>query len=463
MNERKGGKIRLMLIGLVCGLLAFAREDTIRFYIALDTTRGGVRTYQEFDLNYICTAEFDSVSPPVFPSGIEVVKGPTPHKVGRAVRNGKLTDIDEYGFSYRIRFQNEGKNELPASSVVVNGRAYAAGPHSIAVQPAIATLDSVKCRLFAEAPYLKGARTRMILRCNRRPDSRTPLLVINGNPVEPSGYGLSVSNGKEDYSFSYNVVFSDDGYYTATFRNLAFGGIPYPMEEREFAVGNPGKRVDGESGETSELPIIGMSLGYLLIVWLLFWLRFHKEADEGLAPFVRKHMYLNLNTERALTHYSFPLLLIGIPIFFVSLNAYAYYLTGKSGFLPLFWCGLSGVLAFVFYRMQRAQLYFEPVSTTLEIPALQARLMETARQHNWTVEYMGDDCFVAHTNPSIWSFTWGELVFAVFDGERVWINSINNLDRRRSTPFSFGRIRKNIRSIKEAIAEKGEGEAAENG
>lgn len=461
MNSRKGGKIKLMLIGLVLGLLAFAREDTIRFYMVLDTTQSGVRALQEFDLNYICTAEFDSVSPPDFPSDIEVVKGPTPHKVGRAVKNGELADIDEFGFSYRIRFKKAGKNELPASLIVLNGRTYAVSPHSVAVQPAIATLDSVKCRLSTEAPYLKGARTRVILRCNRRPDSRTPLLVINGNPVEPSGHGLSVSNGKEDYSFSYSVVFSDDGYYTATFQNLTFGGMPYQMEETEFAVGNPGKRAGGEAGKNSEGLVIAVALGYMLIVWLLFWLRFHKEADEGLAPFVRKHTYLNLNTERALTHYNFPLLLIGIPIFFVGLNAYEYYLTGKSGFFPLFWCALSGVLAFVCYRKQRAKLYFEPVGTCLQIPALQERLMEVARQHNWTVEYMDDDCFVAHTNPSIWSFTWGELVFVVFDGQQVWINSVNNLDRR-STPFSFGAIRKNIRLIKEAIAEKGKGEAAEN-
>lgn len=459
MNRKERWTIGLTIVGLLFGLHTFARAEAIRFYMALDTTRQGIRLGQEFELRYICTADYDSVALPVFGGQVEAIEGPVSHKAGRAVEDGVLTDLYEYGFSYRIRFLREGKIVLPVSRVRVKGKAYATPPASVWVQPVMATIDSVKCRLQLSDSYRKGERSRMMLTCNRRPDSRRPRLLVNGNYIEPSGHGLSQSGGKEEYSFYYSVVFEEDGSYICTCDSLTFGGIPYPMEEQEIVVGNPGRAVHKASSRGLDLPVLVMTGLYLLMLWGAVWLRFRKEGREELACFVRRNKYLNLTTWWALTHYGFPLALVGLPVFFVGLNAYSYYVQGKADFpFPLFWGGLLPmILAFVLYRRQRAKLFFQSVQTSLPLETLQAVMLEVARAKNWTIDYIGDDCMVAHTNPSIWSGTWGEQVFVVFDRNEVWVNSVNNLDKR-SALVSFGRTKRNIRWIKEAISEREKGE-----
>lgn len=447
MDKLKWERIGLIILSLAWAMPAFARAETIRFYMEIDTTRQGIRVGQEFELRYICTADFDSVSPPDFGMVVEAVEGPVPHKAGRAVENGRLTDLYEYGFSYRIRFHKEGRIELPVSSVKIKGETFATPSLSVWVQPARATVDSVECSLRLSDSFRKGERSRILLTCNRRPDSRSPRLLINGHPVEPLGHGLSQSGGKEEYSFYYSVVFEEDGLYRCTCDNLAFGGIPYPIEEQEIVVGNPAGRTDA-----GVLVVIGV---YVLAMWLFVWLRFREEGREDLACFVRKHKYLNLTTGEAFTHYGFPLMLAGIPVFFVGVNAYDYYIQGKSPFFfSLFWCGLVPlVLAFMVYRRQRGKLYFQSVETQLPVQVLQAVTVEVARKENWTIDYIGADCIVAHTRPSIWSFTWGQQVFVVFDKNEVWINSVNHLDKRSSL-VSFGQTKRNIRLLKEAVRER---------
>ena len=72
--------------------------------------------------------------------------------------------------------------------------------------------------------------------------------------------------------------------------------------------------------------------------------------------------------------------------------------------------------------------------------------------YDWDVDHYGEDCIVAHTNPSFLSLTWGEQIFIVFDKGQVWVNSVNDLNRRTSI-CSFGRNKRNIRRIRDALSQ----------
>lgn len=458
-NRKSGWKIWLAIFGLVSGQVSSAGEEAIRFYMQIDTTPHGIHREQEFEVRYICTADFDSVSPPCFGPSLEVVSGPIPHRSGHAVENGVLTDIYEQGFGYGIRFMKEGKNDLPAASVKINGKTYQTPPLRVWVHPPVVLDDSVKCRFRLSESYRRGGLVRLALVCNRRPDSRSPRLLVNGNAVEATGHGSTLSPTKEEYEFYYSFHCEGKGDFICSSENLAFGGIPYPMEERVFTLGNRGPVWKENTPKAADGPVISIILVYLLAVWLATWLCFRKEGRQDLASFVLKNKYLNLSTDWALTHYGPSLFLMTLPVAFMGLNAYYYYIEGKSGFyFPLFWCGwLPAVLAFVVYRRQRARLYFQPVKTSLSLPALQAAFVETAKKHNWTIDHLEDDCLAAHTNPPLWSFTRGEQVFVVFDEGQVWVNSVNDLNKR-STLVSFGHTQRNIRAVKEAIAGKEAGE-----
>ena len=265
-------------IGLPIGLKSFAQE-TIRFYMELDTPCNGIKVGQELELKYICTADFDSVSPPDFGTLIENVKGPIPHKAGHTVRNGILTDIYEQGFSYRIRFKKSGGTQLPSASIKANGKEYETPLVSVWVHPADSNIDRVKCSIQLNKSYHKGEQNRILLTCNRRPDSQSPRLLLNGIPVEPSGNGSSISNKKEKYDFYYTVTFTETGNYTCSCENLSFGGTPYQIKEVKFTVKdttgtNTNKKITKESNIMMVFTAIGI---FLLIIWLLARLLFHKQ------------------------------------------------------------------------------------------------------------------------------------------------------------------------------------------
>lgn len=266
-------------LGLPIGLKCFAQE-TIRFYMELDTTRNGAKVGQELELKYICTANFDSVSPPDFGTLIETVKGPTPHKAGHTVRNGILTDIYEQGFSYRIRFKKAGKTKLPLASIKANGKEYETPLVSVWIHPADTHIDSVECSIQLNDSYRKGEQNRVILTCNRRPDSQSPRLLFNGVPTEPSGNGSSISNKKEKYDFYYTVTFTETGNYTCSCENLSFGGIPYQIKEVELTVKDT-TETNKKTTNESNIMIVFTAIGiFVLVVWLLIRLSFHKRKKQ---------------------------------------------------------------------------------------------------------------------------------------------------------------------------------------
>lgn len=88
--------------------------------------------------------------------------------------------------------------------------------------------------------------------------------------------------------------------------------------------------------------------------------------------------------------------------------------------------------------------------TMLPPERIDALLRKLAEQYDWTIDHMDRDFFVAHTHPAWWSATWGEQIFVAHDRGGIWINSINDLNKRSSI-VSFGYTRRNIRRVTEAI------------
>ncbi len=109
-------------------------------------------------------------------------------------------------------------------------------------------------------------------------------------------------------------------------------------------------------------------------------------------------------------------------------------------------------LAYLSYRHQRRKLDFQSIPTTLDEQAIYDRIYNLAATYDWDVDHYGEDCIVAHTNPAIWHLTWGEQIFIVFDKGQVWVNSVNDLNKRTS-PFSFGYAKRNVRRIRDALTQ----------
>lgn len=432
-----------------------AQTDSVQYYMKVDTTRSGIRAGQDVSLRYICTVQYDSVVPPRFSAPVEMVKEAVPHRSGHAVVNGELTDIYEFGFEYIVRFQTEGRYDLPLSSVRVNGKEYRTPPMSVWVQPALTNMEGVECSVSIEPKHPKvGERFEVLLTCNRRPDSKRPTVILNGQPMESGGYSHSSVNAKETFRFAYSASAADGGRYTLSVSELSFGGTPYHIPDTEVEIAGGTYRPKSGDAPSTWVWII-ITGAYLLFVYLALWLRFRKEADKELVAFVLTHHRLNLNTGWAYTHYGFPLAILVIPFLFVCINVYDYVVAdGALSFFSLFWCGaLPLLVAYVSYRSQRKKLNFEPVATTLSVENIQQAIEEVARQNDWIVDHIDNHCFVAHTNRSFPSLSWGEQVFVVFDKGTVWVNSVNDLNKN-SVACSFGYTKKNIQLLREAIENK---------
>lgn len=458
-------KVVGLAIGMFLSIGAFAQTEP-RFFMEVDTAYSGISVGQEVELRYSCTAPFDSVVPPEFGKEIEVVSGPKPRRVMSAVwGNGRKKQGSEIGFSFQIRFLREGIVSLPVASVKIGGKAYDTPPFNVWVKPALWDIQEVECLLSAFTPHLwEDGTFRITLTCNRRPDQWSPLLTVNGRKYEPSGRSSGFSSakgtiggkpgtatGKERYEFHYNVPSGDGKTCTCSVEELSFGGVPYPMESREIEM-TGGKQ--GTATGNKKRVIVAVITGVVLIFGGM-WLRFRREANEETAVFVLRYKRLNLGTEWALTHYGFPLFLGSIPFFIWLFNLYGYLVDGRrEAFFPWFWCGvLPLVLAFVFWHNQRLKLHFQAVPTSLSPETLREVMEEIARENGWTVDHAGEDCIVAHTHRRWWSATWGEQIFLVFDRGQVWVNSVNDLNKR-SVACPFGYTKKNIRIVQEAIAER---------
>ena len=131
---------------------------------------------------------------------------------------------------------------------------------------------------------------------------------------------------------------------------------------------------------------------------------------------------------------------------FISISGVMHY-SSNIDIEGLLWLGIiPALLAFILYRHQRRKLDFQSIPTSLDKQAIYDQIYKLSVTYDWDVDH-----YVAHTNPSLWGMTWGEQIFVVFDKGQVWVNSVNDLNKRTSI-CSFGHNKRNIRRIREALA-----------
>lgn len=448
-NDTRGSLIRNTLI--ICLLLLSALSPSVRanasaadsvyFCMQLDTL-GGIRAKQVLKLTYaLVNAQFDSVAAPVFGDSIEVVSGPKPHKMSSyGSVNGVESKNHETGFYYFIRFKVSGEIPLPAASVKVGHQTLTTPGRCVSVRRAEVDRSKLQCRLEVEKLTGGYAKYRAKLICNVRPDQYRPLLIINGKTTQPSSTSYSNADGHEKYVYSY--YFSSDGYEVAS-KELTFGGIPYFIEP---------KKIKPEELNLFFFVTVAACGLFELTWWLAFRHRYREEKDAPLAAFVLKNKTLPLIISWANTHYGASHLSLLFAVMFLSITGVTLYIDGL--FLSLaFWFAIACVpLAYVLYRMQRSKLKFQNLPTTLNKQAIYDCIYHLSVTYDWDIDHYGDDCIVAHTNPALWHLTWGEQIFIVFDQNQVWLNSVNDLNKRTSI-CSFGHNKRNIQRIKQALTQ----------
>ena len=135
---------------------------------------------------------------------------------------------------------------------------------------------------------------------------------------------------------------------------------------------------------------------------------------------------------------------------FVSMGGVMYY-SSNIDVEGILWLGFVPIpFAYILYRRQRRKLDFQSLPTSLDKQGIYDRIYYLSVKYDWDVDHYGEDCIVAHTNPSFLRLSWGEQIFIVFDKGQIWVNSVNDLNKRTSI-CSFGYNKRNIRRIKEAL------------
>lgn len=330
------------------------------------------------------------------------------------------------------------------------------------ILPADSVDSSVMCELSVRADSLRaGSAIMLVLECDRQPDDVPPIVVANGQSIRPRSNSSSTvySHGETTscYRYFYPLRLETDGHYEFRCKDLFFGGIAYDQGMVILDIPPSGYRVNHDfdtpaSGTDWRWVLVGIVVFCIAAEWFLFWLLFHKEGDEPLADFVLRTRHLPLTTDWATTHYALPSLMVFILSGMLLFNLFSL-ICAWGVLLPLWALCIPLLLALLLFRVQRNRLDFEEVPTRLSVEEIGNLFIELAELHEWSIDHLGYDCIVAHTNPSMWSFTWGEHIFVVYDSGRVWLNSVNNLDRRSSI-VSLGYTRRNLRWIVEAIRAK---------
>lgn len=430
----------IWLYVLLSGVRAYASDtaDSVYFHIRIDTLRE-IRAGQIVELTYaLVNSQFDSVAPPVFGDNIEIVGGPEPHECSSyAIVNGVESKSRESGFRYHVRFRQDGEVEIPAASVIAGNRTYTAPGCRVSVQPDGVDADRLKCSLTVNQLTGGYAKYRAILTCNACPDQNPPLLSINGKTTRPTSNSYSRSDGREEYVYCY--YFSGDGYEVSC-EDLTFGGVPYHVSPRKSKI------------DEADFPVASLIAGALfeLAWWLAYRRRYRLEKDAAFADFVLEHKRVPLTINWAYTHYGASHILSLMSALFLFMTGMTLYSAGRFDGFFLSVAIVPVPVAYVLYRVQRRRLEFQCIPTTLDRQEIYGRIYGLSVTYDWDVDHYGEDCIVAHTNPSLWSMTWGEIIFIVFDRGQVWVNSVNDLNKRTSL-CSFGHNERNIRRIREVL------------
>ena len=155
---------------------------------------------------------------------------------------------------------------------------------------------------------------------------------------------------------------------------------------------------------------------------------------------------------QASTHYGLPLVLVLLPAVILAIAGFTDgFSRATFAAFPWKWCAaLPLALAVITARRQYRKLRCTPVRTPLKAEDFGPLLEELCRLHGWEPLHYGTDCFVGRTHPGFPIPSWGERLYVVFGKGEVQINSISDPDERTAIS-SFGRNRRNIRLIREAV------------
>lgn len=332
---------------------------------------------------------------------------------------------------------------------------------STRLYPIRTAADTTECTLSVFLPDKDSPfPVKITLECNRLPDKVPPTVIADGHVLEKlsESSSLQIKDGVKTYEYCYQYKFfpAYNGYFACHVNELAFDGIPYTntLEFRaDAAKGHPDGYADTSKGRSiSKSAFILIFIGSFVLSYILFWLHFRKESKVEFAAFVLRHRRIPLDTDWATTHYGLSQMTFSIAVSCLIIYIWKY-TSGKDNEIFLNFILITLAIGVVSWICQKRKLYFKEIRTTLSKEEIFNAIGTVGERNGWSLDHAGEDCIVAHTNPRMWSPTWGEQIFVVFDEGKIWVNSVNDLNKRTSI-VSFGYTKRNVRQVEEAVREK---------
>lgn len=197
--------------------------------LAIEVAPSQPRALQEFEVAYTADGEIASIEMPRW-GALALVK-----ELGRSrgtqttIRNGVTTSSETYAYRYLVRAPVAGDMVVPGTTAVVGGRKYDCEATTVTVLPAV-TDAKPQCRIAYDSVVSRRMGGYILrLTCDRKPDSKEPVLLVDGTPVRPMMSGYSNGNGREEYVYRYLIAVDGPGTYSCA-PQLSFGGRPFAME-----------------------------------------------------------------------------------------------------------------------------------------------------------------------------------------------------------------------------------------
>ena len=161
---------------------------------------------------------------------------------------------------------------------------------------------------------------------------------------------------------------------------------------------------------------------------------------------------LNLTGKEKLTHYKI-VFLSGISSILIIVS-YFINESNTNGRRDLLLFGVAMLMVGIFdYFNQKRKLRFEQIKTFLTRGELDEIISKTCMKLDWLKQIETDEIFIAKTEPSYLSGSWGERITIIFGTDELLINSICD-PTKSSSITSFGRNRKHVDEIKLEIQKR---------
>lgn len=169
---------------------------------------------------------------------------------------------------------------------------------------------------------------------------------------------------------------------------------------------------------------------------------------------------LHLTLQQKITHY-FPISIGFIfPIVCIVLLLKAYFKNEpfpQRMQNPWIWV-ISIILAIVIYWIQHKRLKLKTIETSLNHEDSLMIARSAVEKLNWNTKINNKRVIIAKTFNGLLAGSWGEQITIIFDGNKIYINSICDPDKKSSLA-SFGNNKKNVTAllheIKKIAREKG--------